>query len=488
MTVRKTDLEPLTSLAEGGFGEVFQVADAFRLPGDPTPLVYKEFKEHKAAQARSAKAAVTFRAGLTDADRANLDKYSAWPRELVEDAGEISGCVMRLIPADYNCHVLNPKGGGMIQKARDLSWLITTPLQRQEAHADVGDVSEEDRLMVLAQLVYAVGRLHRHGWVFGDVSFKNAVYALDPPRLILLDCDGAAALSDADREQSSTPFWDPPECPIPPPGHPAPLQDPGSDVYKLGLAILRCLNPGKGAGTLRKASRLAGKLDAAGVDLVAHALSGDPGERPTAKELYEYLYRAVLSRIKVPEVLAARLASLYLLRGDDARIDWQIENATEATIVTGSGKRFPANLATHPRRFTFTPDVSGPVTLEIRNHLVTVSVDLGELRLVELPPFSVDLNYLPRPHVSAVPAFSLAPLAEIVARSPRATMSMPAVPPVPSPRAFDLIENLLPDGVRPVSLINIHEVVAETSNAVKDTILSEGNKFVATLRQAKLGG
>ena len=31
-------------------------------------------------------------------------------------------------------------------------------------------------------------------WVYGDLSFKNAAFAIRPPRMILLDCDGAADL------------------------------------------------------------------------------------------------------------------------------------------------------------------------------------------------------------------------------------------------------------------------------------------------------
>ena len=51
--------------------------------------------------------------------------------------------------------------------------------------------------MLLAQLVYDVARLHKQGWVYGDLSFKNAAFAISPPRMILLDCDGAADLTRA---------------------------------------------------------------------------------------------------------------------------------------------------------------------------------------------------------------------------------------------------------------------------------------------------
>ena len=110
--------------------------------------------------------------------------------------------------------------------------------------------------MLLAQLVYEVARLHKQDWVYGDLSFKNAAFAIDPPRMILLDCDGAADLHNQSRQQSHSLGWDPPECAK------RNVQDKATDVYKLGLAILRCLNPGKGAATMRDPGRVAGKLDA----------------------------------------------------------------------------------------------------------------------------------------------------------------------------------------------------------------------------------
>ena len=99
------------------------------------------------------------------------------------------------------------------------SWLIATPAQRQAAQIDLaGRRQDPSACVLLAQLVYAIGRLHKHGWVFGDLSFKNAVFALDPPRMMLLDCDGAADLRDLGPQAgASTPCWDPPECPHRPP-------------------------------------------------------------------------------------------------------------------------------------------------------------------------------------------------------------------------------------------------------------------------------
>jgi hypothetical protein len=155
--------------------------------------------------------------------------------------------------------------------------------------------------------------------------------------------------------------------------------------------------------------------------------------------------------------------------------------------VVGNNHRLTFDLAAHPRSVGFRPDVSGPVSIEIRNRYATVSLDLGEITLYELPPFSVDLNYLPRPQVPAIEAFSLAPAAAIRAGHPQAGVGMIAMPPVPSPRAFDLVESLMPDGVDLVAMPRIEEAVIDASNAVKNMILSEEIKYAATLRQAKLG-
>jgi hypothetical protein len=80
MPVKKTDLGTLDPLAKGGFGQVFRVIGN-PLPGDQTPLAYKEFTSDWDAQRHSARAAVAFRDGLSQADRDDLDRCTVWPRE-----------------------------------------------------------------------------------------------------------------------------------------------------------------------------------------------------------------------------------------------------------------------------------------------------------------------------------------------------------------------------------------------------------------------
>jgi len=487
MKVGKAKLGQLTFLAKGGFGQVFWV-NGFTLPGDQTPLAYKEFTAEHAVQARSARAAVEFREGLDPAERAELDYYCAWPRALVEEAhGVVCGLLMPLIPGEFFCRLAEADSGQMTSRPREMGWLIASAAQRREAQIDLREVDHTERLLLLAHLVYAVGRLHKHGWVFGDLSFKNAVFALDPPRVMLLDCDGAADLADTSRKQSSTPYWDPPECPIrllPGQRRQQELQDSITDTYKLALAVLRCLTPGKGASTAKSPGRLGGELDAQGARLVTRALSADRASRPTAKELYAYLYSITTPRITPPEITAATLVTPILLRGLDARIEWKIAGAAHVTVSAGKNFTARVDLAAHSSGYAFQPDASGPVRLEASNRFGTVTTDLGEITLYDLPPFTVTCDYLPRPQIPAVEAFSLGPVAAILAGRPDARSTMPAMPAIPSVNTIGLVESLLPGKAAAVSWSGIDEVITQATAAIKSQILQETKEYIA----ARQGG
>ena len=110
----------------------------------------------------------------------------------------IVGSLMPLLTDDYFITLPDPPA----REVRDLNWLIATPDQLQ-ANGLEQDIDHVERLLLLAQLCYAIGRLHKHGWVYGDLSYMNAAFALGPPRLMLLDCDGAARLTDLDRVRAS---------------------------------------------------------------------------------------------------------------------------------------------------------------------------------------------------------------------------------------------------------------------------------------------
>jgi len=445
MPVRKADLGPLTKISEGGYGIVYRVP-SFRLPTAPaTPLAYKEFTKDQAEQAETAQRSVLFRELLQPGDRADLDRCAVWPQALVEDKGAVSGLLMPLIPGDFFFELTYAQTGPTTTELRDMKWLNATSKQLA-ANGLSAEADFTERLALLAQLVYCVARLHKHGWLFGDISFSNAAYAIDPPRMILLDCDGATSVAQAAlRSAVSTFSWEPPEC------EQLNFASKATDVYKLGLAVLRCLNPEGAGATIKDANRLDGQLDAAGVALIARALSPDPALRPQAKELYHYLKAAVDARITPPQVLTATLLTPIRPRGSDVRVQFAVQNVTEVTITVGTGTpmRVPVSMHGQPQVHAFPGQVSGRAVLEAANRFGSVRVDLGELEMFEVPQFDLAglAGALPRVQVPAMDSFNSDVLAPALKAVPE--IVVPQVPRFPAMATGDLPRKLrdmvLPD-------------------------------------------
>jgi hypothetical protein len=396
--VRRADLGTRQLIKSGGFGDVYRV-DGLRPRRGRQPLAYKEFTSEQPAQARAVRMAVDLRDGLSDKDRTVLDRLSAWPCALVEESGRVCGLLMPLLPDAFFTSLIDPQSGRPEKKPRDLAWLSAGESQRRVAGVDVPDVELTDRLVLLGQLAYVIAWLHRRDWVYGDLNLHNVVFALDPARIKLLDCDSAAPLGDTRRRQGHQPAWEPPECQIA--GGPSVLQDEATDVYKVGLAALRCLVPGRNASTRRSPRKLQRVLDPAGFDLMSRALSART-QRPAARELYSYLHQAVLDRTGPPRVTRVGLESRRWPRGQDLRVNWVVAAAAEAVITTGNRRQERVDVGLHATGYTIRPEVSGPVVVEFRNRYGTATADLGELRLFELPPFSVSPGLLPAVEVSAV--------------------------------------------------------------------------------------
>lgn len=455
--VPRTALRQLTPLAEGGFGKVYR-AEGFTLPGDRTPLAYKEFTKQRAVQGRSASASVAFRNGLSGADRADLDRYSAWPQAVVaDDKGTVCGVLMPLIPDEFFCQLDETGDGTLVRKPRQMGWLIAPAKLRRDARIDLPEVNDIDRLLLLAQLVYAVGRLHRHDWVFGDLSLRNAVFALDPPRIMLLDCDAAAALDDAEREQASSPFWDPPECrsgQAADQGYRQDIQDTVTDVYKLGLAIVRCLkpDPDSGGGSSRDPQRIGNALDAEGISLVTRALSDVRADRPTAKELYTYFHAIAAPRIVPPVITMARLAMPVVQRGQEAWVDWQIEGPGQVTVTAGKDVLAQVDARVHTRGCSFRPLAPGPVRVEVTNQYGRAAADAGYVALFQLPDFSIPVIDLPSLPIPAVQPVSLDAFSAAFEGGPDVLASVPQIPPVPETDITGVLAGLLPGGVPEIQL------------------------------------
>jgi hypothetical protein len=470
--VPKAELGTLVFLAAGGFGKVYSVPE-FQLPDDLTALAYKEFTGDAAKRAKSRAAAeqvVHFRAALTPAERAALDEYYAWPRALVEDKpGKICGLVMPLIKPEFRWQSGNPAG-----KPRTMDWLAVSDGLLNANQVSL-PVSENDRLYLVAQWVYAVAWLHKRGWVFGDLSFLNAAFAVAPPKVVLFDCDAAAPLTDLTRKQEHTPNWAPPK---PRPGN---LQDTTTDVYKLGLAIVRSLKPGSGAMQAVKVKRLAGILDADGIDLVGKALLAEHDQRPNARDLYLYLRQVAAPRMVPPAIVEAELTTPLLPRGSDARIMWRIENAEDVEIRVGQD---PAPQVTsikwrdHPNGYPLRVAESGPVAITAINPYGSMTLELGDVMLYELPAFSVTIGDLPAPVIPPVSSVSLEPISRLV---PAWVSAVPDIPRIPSPEPYDLLQLFTSDRTCTSPWPRIEDAVAESSKTIVELIRTGSEGYVTAL-------
>ena len=312
LLVQRDELGSLEPLASGVFGEVFRTS--FRLPEYPGALAYKELKSSLSQEEYSRavggmREAVRIRDSMSDKDRSYLDALTVCPLALVEEGGVVRGCLMPLIRPEFFVELHPPVTGKKVSRARDLTWLAARPSILQRAGFPQDQVDGFSgllvRMIILVWLVYSIRLLHKYGAVYGDISLKNAVFCLgeyEYPCFVLMDCDGVARLDDISRRQANSPFFLAPECEEP--GHNpfargrAHFQDTRTDVYKLGLCVVRCLSRGRGAMQRKSADHLTGLLSPECLDVIKASLSQDPDRRPTAGQLLVALLDDLNKKVK----------------------------------------------------------------------------------------------------------------------------------------------------------------------------------------------
>ena len=241
-----------------------------------------------------------------------------------------------------------------------------------------------------AHLARCVATIHRLGMVIGDLSLANAVASASPPRVVLLDCDAFALLSDGSRKQAHSPGFTPPEIA----NGAQRLQDHQTDVYKLGLCLLRMLIMGRGAILATDPALTASVLPPDGVELLRRCVSPDRALRPSAEELFDYFEDRVLTMAQPPSILSAALSQTTAVRGRDILVHWEQEGARELVITAPGGRKAldsPSRTGSVPLRAS----QSGPVTIAATNQHGTDMLHIGHLDVYELPAFSVSMTNLP---------------------------------------------------------------------------------------------
>lgn len=450
MTVRRSELGPLSKLGDGAVGAVYRTS--YRLPTYPNALAYKEVHTHisekEQRQALSGMHRVTrFRQSLGARDRAILDEYAAWPLEMVMDKGQPVGCLMPLIPSDFFAQV-NPPGGQPKSIPRGLEYLSATEIGNQRSGFSRSEMDAfSDRLTivaVIAKLVYTIAFLHKHGIVYGDISLKNAVFALNPPRVMILDCDSVAELHDSKRRQANSPFFDAPEFKNRGTdsfarGDPH-LQDTKTDVYKLGLCVVRSLCRGVGATQVRTIKAIEPYLDADSASCLRAALEANPAARPTAKQLYIALASFVKSKVQPPTIISFRAAPTVLPRGHDAVFLWEVAGATGAYLHGPNG--FTAPVDPTWGRYTVTVDHSGFYTLEIQRRGYRVTQQSEALQVFDIPEFVLSEHLPPFPTIPSLEGVQIAAVLQSLPERPAVDIGTDFIPAIESPNIESLLGQL----------------------------------------------
>ncbi|MCT2588266.1 hypothetical protein [Actinophytocola gossypii] len=266
-------------LGSGGQAVVYLAPD-LRLPDVSGTLVFKQYKGNQVSP-NGLRAIVGVRSKLDPAGRTRLDSMAAWPARVVRDAGRICGVVLPLIPDTFFQERVLPTGRH-VRGAREVQNLFVDPALA--TRLGMPSLTPRQRFGVCRDLAGALALLHENGVVFGDVNAKNELYREHPePTVMLVDCDAVRIRGSAPVvRQLSAPDWDPPEGAV---------LTQATDLYKLGLFVLRVLSPGPQASTARDPARLTGRLDAEGRDLVTAALGPVGSYRPTAAAWSGYFAR-----------------------------------------------------------------------------------------------------------------------------------------------------------------------------------------------------
>jgi hypothetical protein len=119
-------------------------------------------------------------------------------------------------------------------------------------------------------------------------------------------------------------------------------------------------------------------------ELLTRALSTDRNARPSAEELFNYLKNVTEPRLAEPRIEGAELVTSLVMRGANARVLWQIENAEEIQVFLGEN---PPQLVRHvtpadsPSGCAFTVAQPGQVTVVARNRYGTAKRVAGDVAL-----------------------------------------------------------------------------------------------------------
>ncbi|MCT9934541.1 hypothetical protein N5079_30480 [Planotetraspora sp. A-T 1434] len=258
-------------LDKGGQGVVTRVLG-------PENLVYKEYMPQAGHVNGMALAElVEFGRRQTAGEARALLAQCAWPVARVVSGDRVTGFLMPHVPQEF----YGPIGGKL--KLVELQYLLYEPNWAwRELHQP--DITGRIEIATLAAKL--IDLLHTHGWVVGDLSFRNLLWRPGPPYTIfMLDCDGLRRHgAEPVLRQAHTPDWDDPHQPSSGP-------DLDTDRYKLALLVGRVLSRTASVRPGQEPTLLSGLPDhvVTAVRELFTRTQGPRGTRPVAAEWVQAL-------------------------------------------------------------------------------------------------------------------------------------------------------------------------------------------------------
>lgn len=296
ITLTEGDLGPREALGKGGMALVYRLPDLY-LPDTPAgQWVYKKYKtKARPVSTFALQQLVLSCANRDPSQRTAIERSANWPVRVVVDSNHgASGVVLPLLEDEFFFEL--HKSSGLVDlKPLELQFLM----QDEDYCRRVGvpSVSDAQRREIVRSLTYCLAVLHRAEYVYGDISARNFIISLTPRvRVKAVDCDAIRVRGSqaATGKQPHSPDWEPPECVAAKrqKDHVRyAIQSKATDSYKLGLAILRLLTPGKGSSVNTDPTRARHVLPAHLYRLLELSLSADPAQRPSPKDWYQGLLR-----------------------------------------------------------------------------------------------------------------------------------------------------------------------------------------------------
>ena len=412
-------------IGRGGQAWVYDLP-GLTLPDVQGRLVYKKYRPG-AAPAHGMSGIVALRTGLRDrpADLARLDALAAWPvRQVVGHGRAVLGLVLPRIPDSYFQDLRLPSGGRH-QQQREIQYLFIPPDRALRLGAPTP--TPEERLRICRDFAGALTFLHGELDVaFGDINARNALFRLGAePTVILIDCDAVRVRGHmATVAQLNAPDWDPPEG--------AQVLSQSTDLYKLGLFVLRCVTPGEFSSVNRDPEAARGVLDPTGLDLLRAAIGGPAQARPSAEKWFRYLRRRLGEALEPPRMVRVEADRTIVAAGESVVLTWAAEEA-DAIEFSGAGIS-PTSVAgiSGTGAVTLRPTRTGTVTVVARNALGTDERRTGPIAVFNVASF-VDLP-VPMPGL-ALPRLTPTELPSVSAVLP----PLPRHRPTPVPASAELL-------------------------------------------------